>query len=325
MQRSPPATMQQMPKQGIAEPDIPPSNIELLDASNVSARSKRPRLNESLDSTDKDKNINSLTRQDTGAQCHAMNETIVTTLRQEIEAAIAMHLQATLKAYFENQFTELKSTLQELKESVQFMSNDFDDLKMELGKNKDIINQLKKDNEELKSCVSDLRVRLNLVEQYSRQDNVEIHGVPENQAENLVTTVIQLGRAISCNIQNEDVLSVSRVKKLDSQSNRPRSIIAKLRSTRVRDDVLAAVSKFNRAHVSDKLNSGHLGYGGAKMPVYISEHLSSLNKAIHARVRQTAREKGYKYVWIRDGRVLVRKDDGSRAIHIKSLEAIALM
>lgn len=46
--------------------------------------------------------------------------------------------------------------------------------------------QLKSENEGLKTAVSDMSVRLNLLEQYTRQDNVEINGLPENSNENLI-------------------------------------------------------------------------------------------------------------------------------------------
>lgn len=283
MQRSPPAAVKQNALQGVSEPDLTPtasgvgSNSE---ATNVSVRSKRPRLNESPENaavfevTSGDMSAS----QNSDAHSLILDGAIISTLRKEIETAMTVHLQASLKSYFENQFLDLKNTLQELKDSVQFMSNDFDDMKSELVKNKDAICHLKKKNEELKSSVSDLSVRLNLVEQHSRQDNIEMNGVPENQAENLVSTVVQLGKTISCNIQANDILSTTRVKKLDLQNNRPRSIIVKLRNARIRDEVLASVTKFNRAHVADKLNSSHLGYGGNKIPVFVSEHLSPLNK-----------------------------------------------
>lgn len=138
--------------------------------------------------------------------------------------------------------------------------------------------------------------------------------------------MIQLGKVVSYNIQEPDILSVTRIKKLDLDSKRPRSIVVKLRNTRIRDEVLASVMKFNKSLDKDKkLNSNHLGYGGTKSPVFVSEHLSPMNKAIHAETRKVAREKGYKYVWVRDGRILVRKDDGARPKQVKSLLAASLL
>ncbi|KAJ8731735.1 hypothetical protein PYW08_014465 [Mythimna loreyi] len=331
VQRSPPVAVTKQNAQQVSEPISTTtahsvSNIKDV-TSNVSVRSKRPRLNDSPGADGKCEETleESLTSQDASPESHILNKAIISELRKEIESVLTLHLQASLKAYFENEFIQLKKTLQGLEESVEFIGKEYDVMKIELNQNKEVLSQLKKENDELKTCVSDLSVRLNIVEQHSRQDNIELNGIPENQAENLLNTVLQLGKIISCNINAEDVSSVTRVKKMDVQSSRPRSVIVKLKNARKRDEILASVTKFNRAHVSDKLNSSHLGYGGAKQPVFVSEHLSPLNKAIHAQARKLAREKGYKYVWVRDGRILVRKDDGARPMHIKSLQAATLM
>nr|XP_049702302.1 uncharacterized protein LOC126055760 [Helicoverpa armigera] len=331
VQRSPPTNAKQnsMPKS--AEPNLTSStseensNINIGDDENVSVRCpKRPRLSESSDSYKKQAEIlDNLTDLTSITQPYLVD--LLSKLREDIESVVTNQIQSSLKLYFETQMSELTNLVHDLKDSIQFMSNDFDDMKMELAKNKDLVTQLQKENEDLKTNVTDLSVRLNIIEQQSRQDNIELNGIPENQAENLITTVIQLGKTITCNIQADDISSVTRVKKLDSGSSRPRSIIVKLKNTRKRDEVLASVTKFNRTNSADKLNTRHLGYAGTKSPVFVSEHLSPLNKSIHAQVRKVAREKGYKYVWVRDGRVLVRKDDGARAIHIKSLQSVNML
>lgn len=312
----------------MSEPTLTPSGGDVTDVtSNISVRSKRPRPNDSPNSDFAYEEIleDCSTGQLSVHHSRKLDSETISELRKEIESAMAVHLQGKLKSYFEKEFLELKKTLQGLESSVEFLSKDYDNIRAELDENKNVITQLKKENNELKTCVSDLSIRLNIVEQHSRQDNLEINGVPENRAENLLNMVVQLGKTISCNIEAEEVYSIARVKKLDLQNSRPRSIIVKLKNTKKRDEILASVTKFNRAHVSDKLNSSHLGYGGAKQPVFVSEHLSPLNKAIHAEARKMAREKRYKYVWVRNGRVLVRKEDGARAVQIKNLHAVSLM
>ncbi|CAH0397248.1 unnamed protein product [Chilo suppressalis] len=64
---------------------------------------------------------------------------------------------------------------------------------------------------------------------------------------------------------------------MNEDNDRPRSIVVKLQTTRKRDEILAAVSKFNKNNQDDKLNTSSLGYGGKRSPVYVSEHLSPYN------------------------------------------------
>ncbi|KAL4719615.1 hypothetical protein ACJJTC_012988 [Scirpophaga incertulas] len=146
----------------------------------------------------------------------------------------------------------------------------------------------------MSSAMRDLSTRLTLMEQHCRENNLEITGF----------------RFLSC----------TRVRKLDAASKRPRSIVVKLTNTRTRDSVLAAVYKFNRANPNEKLNAHLLGYGGDKSAVYISEHLCPYYKRLHAETRKLAREKGLKYVWIRNGRIFIRRNEESQAKQIKSLE-----
>ncbi|XP_050665167.1 uncharacterized protein LOC126965571 [Leptidea sinapis] len=158
-----------------------------------------------------------------------------------------------------------------------------------------------------------------------RESNVEINGLPEHRSENLSTTLISLAEAVGCSIGDADIQHVTRVAKLDKESTRPRAVIAKLRSARQRDTLLAAVTKFNKnkkAH--EKLNSGHFGVSGSAplAPIYVSEHLTPANKSLHAAARTTAKVSGYKYVWVRNGRIYMRKDESCSCILIRSHDTL---
>ncbi|XP_075990279.1 uncharacterized protein LOC142985924 [Anticarsia gemmatalis] len=157
-----------------------------------------------------------------------------------------------------------------------------------------------------------------------RGSNLEINGVPEESAENLVSLVTQIANTVRCEITNDAITHVTRVAKQSKEANRPRSIIVKLKSRTLRDSLLSATMKFNKTQ-DPKLNSHHLGYGGKQMPVYISEHLSPANKTLHAAARRRAKETGYRFVWIKDGRIYARKDEKSPAVYIRDHENLALL
>lgn len=256
-----------------------------------------------------------------------LDQDMLNIIRKEIRTAIAAEFTSTVKSCLKTELDDFRrdlALLRDLNNSVQFISDKFDQMKKELDSNKEKIVKLKSENEALKNDIRDISFRLNALEQYTRQENVELSGIPENKSENIVKTVMQLSKAVSFNLQENDVLSAFRIRKLDATSSRPRSIVIKLRSTSIRDELLASVIKFNKANnTKEKLNSQHLGYGGTKQPIYVSEHLSPLNKRIHAATRKAASEKNYKFVWVRDGRILIRKDEKSPAKQITSLEAIA--
>ncbi|CAH2097110.1 unnamed protein product [Euphydryas editha] len=181
-----------------------------------------------------------------------------------------------------------------------------------------IIKTLQTDNANLQATVSDLSERLSALEQNMRENNIEINGIPESKSENLVNTISQLAKTVNQPFADDDFLHVTRVAKLNRDSARPRTVVVKLRSTRHRDALLAAVATYNRKNPKNKLSSSHLGVDGPSVPVFVSEHLSPANKSLHAATRKKAKEMAYKFVWVRGGRIYVRKDEFSQAKLIRN-------
>ncbi|XP_026331279.1 uncharacterized protein LOC113238659, partial [Hyposmocoma kahamanoa] len=203
----------------------------------------------------------------------------------------------TIKHLVTTELRSINEKISSFQEAVNFFNTQFEDVKVTLEKTTATIADLTKDNEKLKSSVNDLTTRLNTVELHMREANLEINGVPEHRSENLYKTIVQLTKAVDNPLQVDDILHVTRVAKLSKDNDRSRAIVAKLRSPRTRDIVLAAVKKFNKENPQDKLSSHHLGIGGAKSSIYVSEHLTPANKYLHAATRKKAKELAYKFVW----------------------------
>ncbi|CAH1646776.1 unnamed protein product [Spodoptera littoralis] len=206
----------------------------------------------------------------------------------------------------------IKEEIQELKKSMDFINDSFEDIKKEQNQSRE--NMIKMNIE--------VQGRLNSLEQQSRMCNLEIQCVPENKRENLFSIVTQLGRVVNCNIKEQDIMHCSRIAKANTTRARPRSIVAQLATPRIRDHMLASVNKYNKNNPQNKLNCSHLGFAGEKFPVYVAEHLSPANRALHAATRIKAKEMNYKYVWIRNGKIFVRKTEGSDYILIRSVNGL---
>lgn len=54
-------------------------------------------------------------------------------------------------------------------------------------------------------------------------------------------------------------------------------------------------------------------------PVFINEHLTAKNKNILYEAKKVKKERGFKYVWVRNAKIFVRKNDNTIAMHIRSL------
>ncbi|KAF9409488.1 hypothetical protein HW555_011163 [Spodoptera exigua] len=97
--------------------------------------------------------------------------------------------------------------------------------------------------------------------------------------------------------------------KSNPASKKPKAVICKLSSKAHRDNLLGAIQIYNRKNPKNKLNTKLIGYGDTESPVYVSEHLTPANKSLHAATRIAAKEKNYKYVWVRNGKIFIRKDE----------------
>lgn len=95
-----------------------------------------------------------------------------------------------------------------------------------------------------------------------------------------------------------------------------------LSSPRLRDAVLSAAYRFNKAHPNEKLNTNHIGLTGETSQIYITEHLSPKCKELFAAARQFCKDKPFKFVWVKYGQVYIRKDEGAGVIRIKDRKAL---
>ncbi|CAB3261565.1 unnamed protein product [Arctia plantaginis] len=246
-------------------------------------------------------------------------------LREILKDEISSTIKSTIKQLITTEFKTIYDKITDYQESMTFLSKQYEDIRVRLDDTISCMNELKRDNERLKTTVSDLTGRLCSTELHMRECNVEVNGVPENRSENLINTIVQLTKVIESPLSSDDIHQVTRVAKLSRDSERPRAIVAKLRNPRTRDILLAAVTKFNKQNPQDKLSTSHLGIGGTRSPVFVSEHLTPSNKHLHAAARKKAKELSYKFVWVRNGRVYVRKDENHQAISIRSEDSLNLI
>lgn len=243
-------------------------------------------------------------------------------LIQEERKILLSEIEENMSRIMENKLKSMSKEINEIKESVAFANNQYEDLKQELLGKLTQVNELKRENEKLKSTVQDLNSRLSIMEQHSRMCNLEIQCLPEHKAENLPLIISQIGKITGNNISDSDIHKCTRIAKINPDNTRPRSVIVKFSSPRTRDTFLAGVLNFNKMNKDNKLNSSHAGLGGVIKPIYVVEHLTPEVKKLHAFARLTAKKLNYKFVWIKNGRVFLRKTDNSNHIVVRNFEQL---
>ncbi|CAK1599947.1 unnamed protein product [Parnassius mnemosyne] len=242
--------------------------------------------------------------------------------RQELRIVI----QSSLKE-LSDQLTTIKNQCSGYQESSMFISGQYEDFRKELVELKKLLatttSELKcirEENKSLKNSVTAQAARIKALEdenlrqqQWTRMQNIEITGIPENKAEDTKQIVLKLSQHIGAPIQQTDIDFAHRVQPRRAVSAaRARPIVVHLRQRAVKDKVIAAGRKYRT------LNAKDLGMGDETNRVYINEHLTKENKILLNTCKQKAKEINYKFVWTKNCRIFVRKDEASPPIPISS-------
>lgn len=248
--------------------------------------------------------------------------------QNEVKDIVQEVIKNEINGLFSKLTTRLSSDLQTIREEIaevkqftNFVSSQYEDFVKEFKSTLEAVKELREEKQSMNETINKLNNRISQLEQHARSNNVEIQCVPEKKDENLLNVISRIGETINCIVSEENVLHCTRIAKANRESTRPRSIVVQLSTPRFRDQFLAAAIKFNKSkqNPQDKLNASHLGLREAT-PIFVTEHLSPANKQLHAATRQRAKDKGYKYVWVRNGRIYARKDDNEAYIYVKDMD-----
>lgn len=311
--------MQRTPKPIEKFNDSTPS-MELASGTHITTRSKRARTKSSNNGSSVEPSPEKFNDK-VSHQCIAP-ELIREIIRTELRSLLTNDMGNIVQESMRTELKDISAELSDLKGSLNFISRQYDDMHSILEERSKQIDQLQKENNSMKPIIKDLNFRLTQMEQHARSCNIEIISLPEHKSENLNVTVTQLCKVVSCPLKESDIITATRIAKLNPEGMRPRSVIVKVISPYVRDEILAAVIKFNKANPTDKLNTAHLGIGGDKKPVYVAEHLAPQNRALHQATRLSAKEKNYRFVWVRNGRIFAKKNENSDRLLIKDMESL---
>lgn len=231
-------------------------------------------------------------------------ESYTTEIRNEISALRKDHSEV------KKTVTELSDEVSSIKESMQFHSDQFDDLKNQV----DTLTTRTKKTDISVSSITNLESKIESMEQQARQCNLEITNLPERRNENLLTLLEAIGKTIGCNISKSDIVSVHRVPQALPDNKRPKNIIAKLTTRTLRDNILSSY----RLNKNKTITSTQLGVSGTTEKVFLNEHLTLKNKQLFRKVRDEAKKHDYKYTWIKNATILVRKSDTSPVFAVRS-------
>ncbi|KAJ2951385.1 hypothetical protein O0L34_g13526 [Tuta absoluta] len=231
-------------------------------------------------------------------------------------------LTAMEASMMENFKKELNAAIDALKkeftQTTDFLAAEQKDLNAKIDETDQTIRNLKVENQKLTKELADVGSRLRSMESISRSYNVELQSLPEAKHEDLLNIMRNICGLLDIPLAGADIRSIRRVARLDSTDKRPRNVLVTLSSQSYRDNLITAFRRYNKS-ASEPLNTTQLNFTGERQNLYIVEHLSQDVKKLYAETRKIAKkELSYNYVWVKYGRIYVRKSDDCVAIQIKT-------
>lgn len=237
-------------------------------------------------------------------------------IKQNTKTCTSPHKQPTgteLVTSFENKLDTLTKHYTDVVTSQQFVSSQYDVLMKEMKAMKEQNYSLRSELSavikrctELKNDVNEIKGKMNNNEQEKINTNVLIRGILSTECPMAATK--KLAHMSEIEIRDDDLQSVKHV---TYNNNKDPVIIAKFNSVvKKREFVKAAKIKRISTHM--------YGYHGEPRPIYVDEQLTSETFKLFKLTKKLKRI-GVQFVWIADGKILVRERANAMIHNIKTM------
>ena len=210
---------------------------------------------------------------------------------------------------------ELKSTvykqkaeLSAIKESLDLTTKQCANVEKELAA---VRNQLAEKEEE----IAKLYYLQDRLEQYTRKNSLEFHGVPESAYSSPEEVVLKISEALEVPVGPQDI-EISH--KLNNKGNK--AIVAKFISHKVKSNLYRARTKLKSIRMTDLFPGSSYATTTEANRIYINENLTSYRKRIMKKASEKRRDGELLSVWSLDGTIFVKTSPAGRPIKISEPE-----
>ncbi|KAL1447583.1 hypothetical protein WDU94_009839 [Cyamophila willieti] len=191
----------------------------------------------------------------------------------------------------------IEDKLNKVLKVVDEQSKEIKKLKTQIAELKEDNIKLKTDNEENKNHIHDMQQRQRLI-------NVIVDGIPVTKNENVYNIIKELGTKLGIQDPLNDVQVCHRVN--TTNKSKPKPIVVRMLNTKTRD-------KWTVAYRAKKLWTEK---------IYVNEHLTARNQRILKETKKAAKVKKFKFVWVKDCKIFVRKDETSKIFNVRCLRDV---
>ena len=160
------------------------------------------------------------------------------------------------------------------------------------------------------------QLKIDDIEQYNRWQILELQGVPVRKDEDVTQITLDLISKLDVDIKEEDISITHRLPvkqrygrtRLKKPVNHP-TIIVRLVSRQMRNEIYD--KRFNAKMIKDFSVEG-------METLFINKNLTQRRKRLFWLSKQKAKELEYKYFWIQNGQIFIRKSEEGEKVLIRS-------
>lgn len=197
----------------------------------------------------------------------------------------------------------MEKKLNELADLVDFLSEKYDKL-LEFQKSGETkIKSLENVNAYLVKCNKSLEERVSELEEKEKEKKVEIAGLEKKENE----VVAEVAALVAKKLQLDagQIEYAERVGREKPEAEKPLPVVITLRTKEARDNWIESRKK--------RLTNGDVYSSQNNNRIYINENLTKYKRNLLWFTKNQLK-KTYKYIWVQDGKILIRKSDEEKKI-----------
>ncbi|KAH9379021.1 hypothetical protein HPB48_010124 [Haemaphysalis longicornis] len=222
-------------------------------------------------------------------------------MRKSLKSLPEMHAKVDSLYLHKTEFVGLSKHVQELQESVDFTSKQYDTVLDQVKANQQQMSKGEEETDASKKIVFEQAMNIqrlqedqNESEQYSRRANLEIHGLPFNQDEDLKDDLSKL--PVALNLPNISPFYALAIHRLPSKRDTVPAVLVRFASLSVKESWSAARGKLRHLHQS-----------GALPKLFFIDNLTKLTRDLFWYARTAANDKGYLFAWVKTGNWMIKR------------------
>lgn len=209
-----------------------------------------------------------------------------------------------LKAAYKSSETKLSN----IKTTMEKLSKENLSLRTELRSTKRKLNEQEEETDKLYGRLDDL-------EQYTRKNSLEIHGISQNAYTATEDVVIKLGEALNVPITSSDIEISHRLKRQGGNS----PIVVKFLNHKIKSKLYRERIQLKHIMTTDLFPSHSVDPSRASSNrIFINENLTSSRRGIVKKANEKRREGTILSTWTIDGKIFIKTSPDGNPVRIYS-------